>query len=84
MKQFNFLGALANAGIVPSNDEQYSLRSFLDAFIKAFGAAPITVCYRERFIQELRFCVSKEFKLFNCYDGGRPTCGSSVTLPPAH
>ncbi|PRW39224.1 ribonuclease 2-like [Chlorella sorokiniana] len=76
--------ALATAGILPSDSDQYVTRKVARAVEDAFGVAPLLECWHGQLL-EVRLCVGLDLKLRTCPPGvvrsHRATCGKTVSLP---
>ncbi|XP_022090274.1 ribonuclease Oy-like isoform X2 [Acanthaster planci] len=64
---------LSNSGIIPSSTHKYTLEEIEQAVKNGTGGTPILECYQERensefrqYIQEIRLCLDKSLKPFDC------------------
>lgn len=61
---------LADAGIKPSDDKQYSVADINRAIKLKIGAHPMIACHKEttgkHFLSEIRICFTKSLQLTNC------------------
>ncbi|XP_076946243.1 ribonuclease 2-like [Bidens hawaiensis] len=76
--KYNVTYALYEAGYVPSDTINYTSSGIISAIKFAFDATPILSCNKGA-IQEVRLCLTKDFKLQDCF--GYTNCPENVTLP---
>eukprot|EP01088_Endostelium_zonatum_P014283 TRINITY_DN306_c0_g1_i1.p1 TRINITY_DN306_c0_g1~~TRINITY_DN306_c0_g1_i1.p1 ORF type:complete len:239 (-),score=35.13 TRINITY_DN306_c0_g1_i1:56-772(-) len=67
---FKLRPALASRGIVPSDNQQYSLKTFQSAIQNSIGAFPLMTCSTDYNgnveVHRIQFCVNKSLQLFTC------------------
>jgi ribonuclease T2 len=84
---------LENAGFNPSNNNQYSMSSMLNALQQQFGQTPEVTCTNlsglGNAIDGVTFCIDKSFKLISCpsslktrLHSSGTSCSSQVYFPP--
>ncbi|ONK72380.1 uncharacterized protein A4U43_C04F18810 [Asparagus officinalis] len=87
--KYNVTEILNDAGFFASNAEKYRLGDIVAAVKHAVGATPELVC-KHGSVQELRICLTKDFKPRDCLihsvaednaSNSRSSCPRSVSLP---
>lgn len=63
--RINIYDALFRDNIIPSNDHHYSTQKIMNAIKKQYGTDVIITC-SNGIIEEVRFCMTKDFQLFDC------------------
>lgn len=64
-KNLPIASVLARAGIVPGN-KMYDVEDVRKALLRGVGGTPVMDCASDGVVKEVRFCLTKELKVFDC------------------
>ncbi|QKF94273.1 ribonuclease T2 [Fadolivirus algeromassiliense] len=67
-QQLDLFDSLSRANIMPTNAHSYLKSNVIDTIKKTFNTDVVITCTNNSIIEEIRFCMDKSFKLFNCPD----------------
>ncbi|NBH31930.1 ribonuclease T2 family protein, partial [Staphylococcus warneri] len=76
---FDVTEVLFGAGYVPSNSEKYPLFGIISALYDTFHALPKITCSKTGALEDVRLCLTKDFKFRDCL--GESKCPDEVSLP---
>lgn len=77
--KYNIYKLLSNNNIYPNNTTYYNLLEFNTIIKTNYNATIIITCNKDNILNEIRFCLTKEFQLFNCPENlFKDECKSSL------
>lgn len=65
-ESLNLYSALSRFNITPTNNHYYALNDIMYAIKKTYGSNVVITCTNNSIIEEVRFCMNKDFQLFDC------------------
>jgi len=86
-KKYNSYEFLKSAGVIPSSTKSYSNDQVLSALTRGFGVRALTInCSKDEngrdMLEDVRICVDKDYKPFNCPKGARNNCSRDIWYFP--
>lgn len=65
-EKYNVYQLLANHDIVPDNNIRYDINKLYYLIKKAYNVDVVITCEPDTILNEIRFCMDKDFNLFDC------------------
>ena len=67
-EKYNVYQLLANHDIYPNNEMKYDINKLYYLIKQAFNVNVVITCEPDTILNEIRFCMDKDFNLFDCPD----------------